>query len=84
MSEAVVAGVVGSFAYNVTMTLGAGALARPLMLADAATLHVPVLLMLGSLALVILLAARQGRLARAEGTILLVTYPAFIARVLLA
>ena len=84
MSEAVVAGVVGSFAYNVTMTLGAGALARPLMLADAAILHVPVLLMLGSLALVILLAARQGRLARAEGTILLVAYPAFIAWVLLA
>ncbi len=84
ISEAVVAGVVGSFAYNATMTLGAGALARPLLLADAAMLHVPVLLMLGSLALVVLLAARRGRLARVEGAILLMTYPVFIAWVLSA
>ncbi len=84
ISEAVVAGVVGSFAYNATMTLGAGALARPLLLADAAILHVPVLLMLGSLALVVLLAARRGRLARVEGAILLMTYPVFIAWVLSA
>ena len=84
ISEAVVAGVVGSFAYNTTMTLGAGALARPLLLADAAMLHVPVLLMLGSLALVVLLAARRGRLARIEGAILLMTYPVFIAWVLSA
>jgi cation:H+ antiporter len=34
-----VAAVVGSFAYNATMTLGAGALARPLELDDAASLH---------------------------------------------
>lgn len=83
MSEAVVAGVVGSFAYNATMTLGAGALARPLVLADAAILHVPVLLMLGSLILVVLLAVRRARLARAEGAILLTAYPVFVAWVLL-
>ena len=83
MSEAVVAGVVGSFAYNATMTLGAGALARPLVLADAAILHVPVLLMLGSLVLVVVLAARRARLARAEGAILLMAYPVFVAWVLL-
>jgi len=83
MSEAVVAGVVGSFAYNATMTLGAGALARPLLLTDTAMLHVPVLLMLGSLGLVVLLAARRGRLARAEGAILLLAYPVFISWVLL-
>jgi cation:H+ antiporter len=41
VSEAVVAGVVGSFAYNCTMTLGAGALARPLHLVDAQQLHGP-------------------------------------------
>ena len=58
ISEATVAGVVGSFAYNVTMTLGAGALARPLVLVDATVLHAP--LLLGSLALVTLLAARRG------------------------
>ncbi len=84
ISEAVVAGVVGSFAYNVTMTLGAGALARPLVLADTAALHVPVLLMLGSLGLVVLLAARRGQLARVEGATLLMAYPAFIAWVLSA
>ncbi len=83
ISEAVVAGVVGSFAYNATMTLGAGALARPLVLADVAVLHGPLLLMLGSLAMVVVLAARQGRLARTEGVILLVAYPAFVAWMLL-
>lgn len=84
ISEAVVAGVVGSFAYNVTMTLGAGALARPLVLVDAAMLHVPLLLMIGSLALVMLLAARRGQLSRTESLILLAAYPAFVAYVLLA
>ncbi len=84
MAEAVVAGVVGSFAYNVTMTLGAGALARPLVLADAPVLHIPLVLMLGSLALVMLLAARHGRLGRTDGAVLLAAYPAFIAWVLLA
>ncbi len=82
ISEAVVAGVVGSFAYNATMTLGAGALARPLVLTDAGILHLPLLLMLGSLALVVLLALRQGRLGRAEGAVLLACYPVFIAWVL--
>jgi len=84
ISEAVVAGVVGSFAYNVTMTLGAGALARPLMLVDAAMLRVPLLLMIGSLTLATLLAARRGQLGRTEGVILLAAYPAFLAYVLLA
>lgn len=84
ISEAVVAGVVGSFAYNATMTLGAGALARPLVLADAAVLRLPLVLMLGSLALVILLAARRGRLGRADGVVLLMLYPAFLASVLLS
>ena len=66
------------------MALGAGALARPLVLADATVLHVPLLLMIGSLALVTLLAARRGRLGRTEGMILLATYPAFVASVLIA
>ena len=83
ISEAVVAGVVGSFAYNATMTLGAGALARPLVLADARALHLPLLLMLAALAVVILLAARRAKLGRAEGGVLLALYPAFVALVLL-
>lgn len=83
ISEAVVAGVVGSFAYNVTMTLGAGALARPLELAATTTLHLPLLLMIGALALVVVLALRRGELRRTEGGALLALYPAFVALVLL-
>lgn len=79
ISEAVVAGVVGSFAYNVTMTLGAGALARPLVLSNAAALHIPLLMMIGSLAIVVLLASRRGQLGRLEAGVLLALYPAFIA-----
>ena len=82
-SEAVVAGVVGSFAYNVTMTLGAGALARPLVIADAKALHLPWLAMLASLGLVILLAAPVGRLGRPAGIALLAAYPLFLLVVLL-
>lgn len=79
ISEAVVAGVVGSFAYNVTMTLGAGALAHPLIVTDARMLHAPMAMMLGALALVVLLAARHGRLDRRDGVLLLVLYPVFVA-----
>jgi cation:H+ antiporter len=81
-SEAVVAGVVGSFAYNVTMTLGAGALARPLAIVDAASLHFPWLAMLGALCLVVLLAAPKRRLGRAAGIVLLAAYPIFVLAVL--
>jgi cation:H+ antiporter len=43
MPETVLASVVGSFAYNATMTLGAGALARPLQVLAADQLHLPLL-----------------------------------------
>ena len=82
-SEAVVAGVVGSYAYNATMTLGAGALARPLAIVDAAKLHVPWLAMVAALCLVVLLAAPGGRLGRLSGIVLLVAYPLFVLAVLL-
>ncbi len=81
-SEAVVAGVVGSFAYNVTMTLGAGALARPLAIVDAASLRLPWLAMLGALCLVVLLAAPNGQLGRAAGIVLLAAYSIFVLAVL--
>ncbi len=55
--EAVVAGVVGSFAYNMTMTLGAAAFLHPLALQNAYQLHLPLIAMLAALALVIGLAA---------------------------
>ena len=79
MPETVLASAVGSFAYNVTMTLGAGALARPLQVLAADQLQLPLLAMLG--ALVAVLALPTGRLTRPAGTLLLVAYPAFIALV---
>jgi cation:H+ antiporter len=81
-SEAVVAGVVGSFAYNVTMTLGAGALARPLVIVDAASLHLPWLAMLAALCLVVLLAAPKRQLGLGAGIVLLAAYPLFVLAVL--
>lgn len=79
ISTAVVAAVVGSFTYNVTMTLGAGALARPLVITDAASLHLPWTTMLASLALVLVLALPHNELRRGAGAVLLASYPLFVA-----
>lgn len=81
--EAAIAGVVGSFAYNMTMTLGAAALARPLRLSGAAQLHLPLLYMLGALILAMSLAAWKNQLNRKAGIVLLAAYAGFIAAVLL-
>jgi cation:H+ antiporter len=83
VTTAVVAGVVGSFTYNVTMTLGAGALARPLSISDAALMRGPWLAMLGALAIVVLLVWRSRQLGRIGGVFLLLLYPVFVAAVLL-
>jgi cation:H+ antiporter len=77
-TEAAIAGVVGSYAYNVTMTLGAAALARPLQLRDASLLHWPMAAMLIALVLVLLLAAPRKRLARPAGFVLIATYTLFL------
>ncbi len=82
-TEAAVAGVVGSFTYNVTMTLGAAAVARPLTLIDAGSLHFPLLVMLGALIAVILLAAAKNSLNKAAGVILVAAYPVFVVALLL-
>jgi cation:H+ antiporter len=82
ISAAVVAGVVGSFTYNVTMTLGAGALARPLRVEDAALLRGPWLWMLASLAVVVAMGWRRQRIARTGGVVLLALYPVFVTAVL--
>jgi cation:H+ antiporter len=66
-TEVVVAGVVGSFAYNVTMTLGGAALIRPLSIVDATLLHKPAMAMLAALVLVILLAAPNNHLSKVAG-----------------
>jgi len=77
-TEAAVAGVVGSFTYNVTMTLGAAAIARPLKISDASLLHFPLIAMLVSLVLVIVLASFKGHLDKTSGIILLTVYPLFL------
>ena len=46
VSEAVVAGVIGSYAYNMTMSLGVGAIVAPIEISDAALLHGPLIAML--------------------------------------
>lgn len=81
ISEAVVAGVVGSYAYNATMTLGAAALARPLRLVDADVLHGPLVAMVGAPVGVLALAARRRALAQRDGVVLLLAYLAFVALV---
>jgi len=83
VTEATVAGVVGSFAYNVTMTLGAAAIARPLKILDASLLHFPLVVMLGSLALVILLASFRGYLGKTAGFVLVAAYPLFILAIVI-
>lgn len=77
-TDAAVAGVVGSFAYNVTMTLGAAAVARPLVIVDAQLLHYPLLAMLGSLALAIALASFKNSLGQAAGGLLIALYLLFV------
>ncbi len=74
-SETVVASVVGSFAYNVTMTLGAAALVRPLNVVNADQLHLPLLIMLASLVLAIGLALPHGVLGKRSSILLLAAYP---------
>ena len=84
ITEAVVAGVVGSFAYNATMTLGVAAVVRPLRVTDAALLHPSLLAMLLSLGVVLALAVRRGSLSRPDGVLLLALYPAYVAAVVLS
>ena len=73
--EALVAGPVGSFAYNVTMSLGAGALARPLRITDAGQLHAPWVAMVACLSGILVLAGIMRRLSRPVGVALLIAYP---------
>jgi len=82
ITAAVVAGVVGSFTYNATMTLGAGALARPLRVTDAQLLRGPWVIMVGSLIVVVALAWRTQRLDRRAGIACLALYPLAVVAML--
>lgn len=84
ISEAVVAAVVGSFAYNATMTLGAAAVVKPLRVVDASVLHPSMVVMIAALAIVMMLVLRHHRLSRRDGWLLLALYPAFIAVALIS
>ncbi len=83
ITEAVVAAVVGSFAYNATMSLGAAALARPLHIDDPSALRVPLLAMVLALGVIVVLARRFGVLDRRHGALLLALYPVFVLFVVL-
>ena len=78
-----VARVVGSFTYNVTMILGAGARARPLRVAEAELSRGPWIAMLGSLVLELVIGRHNERINRSGGLILLGLYPMFVAAVVI-
>lgn len=82
-TDVVVAGVVGSFAYNVTMTLGAAALIRPLAIVDATLLHKPAIAMLLSLVLVIVLATPKQQISQRAGWFLVAAYPVVLTAMFL-
>ncbi len=75
--------VVGSFAYNATMTLGGAAVAHPLQLRNVSSLHVPLIMMIGALVLVLALALPRRRLSRLSGVVLLCAYPLFVVTTIL-
>jgi cation:H+ antiporter len=83
VTDAVIAGVVGSYAYNMTMSLGVGALVAPISIDDADLLHAPLVVMLGLLAVTIGLAARERRLDRRNALVLFAGYPVFVLVALL-
>lgn len=83
-TEIVIAGVVGSFAYNATMTLGVAAVVRPLSIVDATLLHKPAIAMLAALVLVILLATPKKQISRTTGWFLVSIYPIFLITLLTA
>jgi cation:H+ antiporter len=83
VTEAAVAAVVGSFAYNATMSLGAAALVRPLSIADASLLHGPLVIMLAALVAVVAVAVPRARVGRTGAIVLLAAYPVFLISVVL-
>ena len=78
ISDAVVAAVIGSYAYNATMTLGAAAVITPLGISDATLLRVPMLGMIAALVVVLGLSYRTGRLTRPDAAVLLGGYALFL------
>ena len=82
-TEALVAAVVGSYAYNATMTLGASALARPLHVMHSSRLHLPLVTMIAALLIALGLGWRRHALSRSAGIVLVACYPVFVIAVLI-
>jgi cation:H+ antiporter len=74
VEEVAVAAVVGSAAYNATLTLGAGALVTDL----PGTAALPAAALAAGLPLAVVVAGHRGTLGRPAGLGLLVTYAAFV------
>ncbi len=83
VTEAVIAGVIGSYAYNMTMSLGVGALVAPIAISDAGLLHAPLIAMLALLAVAIVIGKRNNSLDRRDAYVLLAGYPVFVIVALL-
>jgi cation:H+ antiporter len=78
--EIAVAGVVGSATYNATATLGAAALARPLLLDGDSLITTAVVAAV--LPMLVLVLAPRGRLGRPAGAVLCVGYATYLLLVL--
>jgi cation:H+ antiporter len=74
--ELTLGGLIGSYAYNVTLTLGAAAAVSPLSVGDEPAL-LSLAFMVGLLVLMLLL-LRRGQIARGGGLVLLVGYALFV------
>ena len=79
VGEVAVAGIVGSAAYNATLTLGAAALVRPL---DTGPVLAPAIAA-AVLPLVVVLLARGGAIRRPGGALLVAAYAGYVALVFL-
>jgi cation:H+ antiporter len=75
--ELTIGGILGSYAYNLTLTLGVAALVAPLSVGDE-PVRLPLVFMLGLLVLLLLL-MRTGRLHRLSGLLFLGLYAAYTA-----
>lgn len=78
VTEAVIAGVIGSYAYNMTMSLGVGALVAPISITDNSLLHAPLIVMLALLSVAIAIGVRHQGLGRRDAVVLFAGYPVFV------
>lgn len=80
-SDLLVGGIIGSFAYNLLVTLGLAAVIHPLPV-NAATLRLPIIFMAATHLAVLLVIFTLRRIPRAVGIGLLLVYLAYLALVI--